>query len=86
MGALGATTAREWVATAKHPTTGRLCTEMEYQPMLELLAYLRTHGFKTKDPVPPSGPIPANLLGNIWSQEWNNIADGPEPFALNPQS
>lgn len=37
----------DWVRTAKHPTTGRLYTEMVYQPMLELLAYLRAHGFKT---------------------------------------
>lgn len=36
-----------WVRTAKHPTTGRLYTELVYQPMLELLAYLRAHGFKT---------------------------------------
>jgi phosphoglycolate phosphatase-like HAD superfamily hydrolase len=39
--------ARDWIATAKHPTTGRLYTEMVYQPMLELLAYLRANGFKT---------------------------------------
>jgi phosphoserine phosphatase len=39
--------ASEWIATAKHPKTGRLFTEMVYQPMLELLAYLRTNGFKT---------------------------------------
>jgi hypothetical protein len=31
----------DWLATAKHPTTGRLYREMVYQPMLELLAYLR---------------------------------------------
>jgi len=37
----------DWVATAKHPTTGRLYTEMVYQPMLELLAYLRANGYKT---------------------------------------
>jgi hypothetical protein len=37
----------DWIATAKHPTTGRLFTEMVYQPMLELLAYLRANGFKT---------------------------------------
>ena len=29
---------KEWIATAKHPTTGRPYTEMIYQPMLELLA------------------------------------------------
>src|ERR1700710_2476962 len=38
---------REWIATAKHPVTGRLYTEMVYQPMLELLAYMRANGFKT---------------------------------------
>jgi phosphoserine phosphatase len=37
----------DWVTTAKHPKTGRLYTEMIYQPMLELLAYLRANGFKT---------------------------------------
>ena len=37
----------DWVTTAKHPKTGRLFTEMVYQPMLELLAYLRANGFKT---------------------------------------
>jgi phosphoserine phosphatase len=36
-----------WIATAKHPATGRLLTEMVYQPMLELLAYLRANDFKT---------------------------------------
>ena len=37
----------EWVTTAKHPQSGRLYTEMVYQPMLELLDYLRANGFKT---------------------------------------
>jgi hypothetical protein len=37
---------RDWIATAKHPITGRLYTEMVYQPMLELVAYLKANGFK----------------------------------------
>ena len=37
----------DWIGTAKHPKSGRLFTEMVYQPMLELLAYLRDNGFKT---------------------------------------
>ena len=37
----------DWITTAKHPTTGRPYTEMAYQPMLDLLAYLRANGFKT---------------------------------------
>ncbi len=38
---------RDWISSAKHPGTGRLYTEMVYQPMLELLSWLRTNGFKT---------------------------------------
>lgn len=37
----------QWAATARHPKTRKLYTEMVYQPMLELLAYLRANGFKT---------------------------------------
>jgi phosphoserine phosphatase len=36
-----------WLAEARHPQTGRRYDEMVYQPMLELLAYLRANGFKT---------------------------------------
>lgn len=38
---------KEWIATAKHPLTGKRYTDMVYQPMLELLNYFRSHGFKT---------------------------------------
>jgi len=37
----------DWITTAKHPKTGRLYASMVYQPMLELLDYLRANGFKT---------------------------------------
>ncbi len=40
-------TVRAWLETARHPTTGRRYTEMVYQPMLELLSYLRASGYKT---------------------------------------
>lgn len=42
-----ATSVRDWLATAKHPKTGKPFTQMVYQPMLELLAYLRANEFKT---------------------------------------
>ena len=38
---------RKWVATARHPKTNMLFTEMVFQPMLEVLSYLRANGFKT---------------------------------------
>jgi phosphoserine phosphatase len=37
----------DWLATARHPRFNRPYTELAYQPMLELLAYLRANGFKT---------------------------------------
>lgn len=38
---------KDWLATAKHPETKRPFTEMVYQPMLEVLTYLRANDFKT---------------------------------------
>jgi len=51
---------------------------------LSLHAYVRGQLVKKygKDVVPPNGPIPAHLLGNIWAQEWNNVydlMDSPKP-------
>jgi haloacid dehalogenase-like hydrolase len=37
---------KDWIATAKHPKTGQLFTDMVYQPMLEVLSYLRASGFR----------------------------------------
>jgi phosphoserine phosphatase len=38
---------KDWLATATHPRLNRPYTECVYQPMVELLAYLRANGFKT---------------------------------------
>lgn len=38
--------ARDWLATARHPTTGKPFTSMIYQPMLELINYLKQNDFK----------------------------------------
>ncbi len=40
-------TVKDWLATARHHKTGRPYTAMVYQPMLEVLTYLRANGFKT---------------------------------------
>jgi phosphoglycolate phosphatase-like HAD superfamily hydrolase len=37
---------KDWIATAKHPATGKRFLDMTYQPMIEVLAYLRANGFK----------------------------------------
>jgi haloacid dehalogenase-like hydrolase len=39
--------AKKWIETAKHPRWNRLYTELTYQPMLEVLQYLRDKGFRT---------------------------------------
>ena len=38
---------KTWIATAKHPRWNRLYTELTYQPMQEVLDYLRANGYKT---------------------------------------
>ena len=40
-------TVKDWLAAAKHPRFKRPFTDLVYQPMLEVLAYLRANGFKT---------------------------------------
>jgi peptidyl-dipeptidase A len=37
-----------------------------------------------KDKVPDHAPIPAELLGNMWAQEWNNIGDLVAPYPGEP--
>ena len=39
--------AQEWLARARHPRFKRPYTDLVYQPMLEVMQYLRTNGFKT---------------------------------------
>ena len=42
-----AETVKKWMATARHPKFDRPYNELIYQPMVELLDYLRANGFKT---------------------------------------
>jgi len=37
---------RKWIRTARHPVSGKLYTQMTYQPMLELIRFLQENGFK----------------------------------------
>jgi len=39
--------AKTWLSQARHPKTGKPYTEMIFQPMLEMLDYLRSEDFKT---------------------------------------
>jgi haloacid dehalogenase-like hydrolase len=81
---------RDWIAMAKHQKTGRLYSKMAYQPMLELLAYLRANDFKTfiVSGGKPAGiqmqigrhPIAAfgNSDGDLQMLQWTTLGrDGP---------
>jgi len=80
---------RDWIASGKHPVTGRPYTEMVYQPMLELTAYLRANGFKNFivsgggiDFMRPwtekvYGIPPENVFGSSGKTKFELRSDGP---------
>jgi phosphoserine phosphatase len=85
---------RDWIATSRHPTTKRPYPEMVYQPMLELLAYLRANGFKTY--IVSGGGVefmrpwvertygvpPEQVVGSRAKVRYESRADGPVLFRL----
>ena len=68
------------------PTQERLWEQVK--PLYERAALLRARASCAqkygKDKVPEHGPIPAQLLGNMWAQEWDNIYDLVEPYPGEP--
>ena len=61
---------KDWLATARHPKFKRPYTELVYQPMVELLAYLRANGFKT---------IIVSAGGTEFMRPWTEKAYGIPP-------
>jgi phosphoglycolate phosphatase-like HAD superfamily hydrolase len=81
---------RGWLASARHPRSGRPYPEMVYQPMLELLALLDRHGFScwifsgggtdfmrafASDVY---GLPPHRVIGSVGATEFRTGPDGPE--------
>ncbi|WP_425046414.1 HAD family hydrolase [Primorskyibacter sp. S87] len=80
----------EWLATATHPDTGLRYDQMTYQPMVELLRYLRDEGFKTY--IVSGGGIhfmrvfaeeaygipPEQVIGTYTATEYRTGDDGPQ--------
>jgi phosphoglycolate phosphatase-like HAD superfamily hydrolase len=85
----------DWIATAKHPKTGRLYTQMVFQPMLELLDYLRANDFKVY--IVSGGGVdfmrafaeeaygvpPENVIGSMGKAEFK-IVDGVPQVLKDP--
>jgi phosphoserine phosphatase len=82
-------TVKDWIATARHPRFDRPFTDCVYEPMLELLAYLRANGFKTF--IVSGGGIefmrpwvekvygipPEQVVGSVIKTEFEMRAGGP---------
>ena len=64
---------KEWMATATHPATGQHYNEMVYQPMLELLDYLRANGYK---------PFIVSGGGIDFMRVWAEEAYGIPPYQV----
>jgi len=85
---------KEWIASAKHPKTGKLYKEMVYQPMLELLDYLRVNEYKTfivsgggVDFVRPwaeevYGIPPYQVIGSSGKVKYEVVDGNPQLFKL----
>lgn len=85
--------ARDWLATARHPQTGLLFKDMVYQPMLELLGYLRAHGFKTyistgafeeltRELAPVYGIPRDQVIGSRWKLQYQETPEGTRALRL----
>jgi phosphoglycolate phosphatase-like HAD superfamily hydrolase len=86
----------DWIETARHPKYQRPYTECVYQPMLELLAYLRANGFKTHivsggtaDFMRPwvekvYGVPPEQVIGTTFKTKYV-VRDGKPEIVIEPQ-
>lgn len=84
----------DWIATARHPRFDRPYTDLVFQPMLELLAYLRANGFRTfivsgggiefMRPWAPGiyGIPPEQIVGSSGKTEFRLDGDRPEILKL----
>jgi hypothetical protein len=80
--------AQDWLATAKDPRWHRPYTELIYEPMLEVMKYLRANGYKTyivtgggQDFVrtysePVYGVAPDKVIGSAVATQYSYNADG----------
>lgn len=85
--------AQAWLASARHPVLGRPYTELVYQPMLELLEYLRANGFKTyistgafeeltRVLAPVYGIPPEQVIASRWKMRFETTAEGTRVVRL----
>jgi hypothetical protein len=66
--------AKKWIETARHPRWNRPHTELAYQPMLEVLRYLRDNAYKTYIVIPPE-----QVVGTAGGTKYGYAKDG-NPF------
>lgn len=83
------TIAKDWLGSAKHPRFNRLYSQLIYQPMVEVIAYLQSQGFKTY--IVSGGGLdfmrgyaehaygipPENIIGTSVKLQWTPGKEGP---------
>src|SRR3546814_5879234 len=88
----------DWIAKAKHTTSGHLYTAMVFQPMIELLDYLRAHDFEVYIVSGGGvdfmrvfaeeryGVLPENVIGRLGGAKLDIVAGVPDRKSkrLNP--
>lgn len=89
-----AASAKRWLATTRHPRFQRPYTELAYQPMLELIAYLRANGFQVYSVSGAEigfvrianqesfGIPPANVIGTLLKTKFDSSARPAQLVAL----
>ena len=89
---------KEWVAAAKHPRFKRPYTELVYEPMLEVMKYLRENGYRTyivtgggqefvrglAEPV--YGVPPEQVIGSAGQTKYGYGKDGDPRSSRSPRS
>ena len=87
----------DWLGTARHPRFQRPYTDLVYQPMLELLTYLRANGFKTY--IVSGGTVefmrewagkvygipPEQIVGTTFLTQFQPRADGTPVLMIAPK-
>ncbi len=71
---------RKWLAEAKHPRWDRLYTELVYQPMIEVLNYLRANGYRTFIATGGSAGFVREYSGKVYGIPPQQVAGTEQAF------
>ncbi|MFG1418414.1 HAD family hydrolase [Xanthobacter sp. V0B-10] len=76
----------KWLATARDPRWGRPYTDLVYQPMLEVLTYLRAKGFKTFIATGGSAGFVREYSGKVYGVPPEQVCGTEQAFTFGPDA